>query len=140
MRFKARAMNAYLYASQLGHIPEQLAWATAKRGVAAHKVRAAYSSQECHCCHYVDRANRPDQVTFACVMCHHRDHADHNAAANLARRFGDQELAACKNKGEVKALLLWRHEQWKQQDRLTVVEPPVQLGLWDHSETSTDVG
>jgi hypothetical protein len=140
MRFKARAMNAYLYASQLGHIPEQLAWATAKRGMAAHKVRAAYSSQECHCCHYVDRANRPDQVTFACVMCHHRDHADHNAAANLARRFGDQELAACKNIGEVKALLLWRHEQWKQQHRLTVVEPPVQLGLWDHSETSTDVG
>ena len=140
MRFKARAMNSYLYASQLGHIPEQLAWATAKRGMAAHKVRAAYSSQECQRCHCVDRANRPDQATFACVACHHRDHADHNAAANLASRFGDTELAACKNKAEVKALLLWRHEQWKQQHRLTVVEPPVQLGLWDHSETSTDVG
>jgi hypothetical protein len=140
MRFKAKAMNAYLYASNLAHVPEQIAWATAKRGMAAHTVTAAYSSQECHCCHYVDRANRPEQVTFACVMCHHRDHADHNAAANLARRMSDQELAACKNKGEVKALLLWRHEQWKQQHRLTVVEPPVQLGLWDHSETSTDVG
>src|SRR5207344_1672287 len=69
MRFKARAMNAYLYASNLGHIPEQLAWATAKRGMAAHLVKAAYSSQECSRCHYVDRANRPDQKTFCCVVC-----------------------------------------------------------------------
>ena len=43
MRFHARGMNAYLYASQLGHIPEQLAWAAAKQGMAAHTVRAAYS-------------------------------------------------------------------------------------------------
>jgi len=140
MRFKARSMNAYLYASNLAHIPEQIAWATAKRGMAAHTVKAAYSSQECHHCHYPDRANRPDQSTFACVVCQHRDHADHNAALNLASRFGDTELAACKNKGEVKALLLWRHNEWKQQNRLTVVEPPVQLGLWASSETSTDVG
>ena len=60
MRFKARAMNAYLYASQLAHLPEQIAWATAKRGIAAHTVKAAYSSQECSRCHYPDRANRPD--------------------------------------------------------------------------------
>src|SRR5258708_7802285 len=52
MRFKARSMNAYLYASNLAHIPEQIAWATAKRGMAAHTVKAAYSSQECHRCHY----------------------------------------------------------------------------------------
>ena len=57
MRFKAKAMNSYLYASNLAHIPEQIAWATAKRGMAAHTVKAAYSSQECHRCHYVDRAN-----------------------------------------------------------------------------------
>ncbi len=139
MRFKAKAMNAYLYASHLGHIPEQLAWATAKRGMAAHTVKAAYSSQECHACHYPDRANRPNQQTFCCVVCGHRDHADHNAAANLARRLGDRELAACKNKGEVKALLLRRHDAWKKKYGLAVVQPAVQLGLWDHSEASTDV-
>jgi Putative transposase DNA-binding domain len=125
MRFKARSMNAYLYASNLAHIPVQLAWTTAKRAMAAHTVKAAYSSQECHHCHYPDRANRPDQNTFACVVCQHRDHADHNAALNLASRFGDTELAACKNKGEVKARLLRRHNEWKQKNRLTVVEPPV---------------
>ncbi len=140
MRFKARAMNSYLYASQLGHIPQQLAWATAKRGMAAHTVEAAYSSQECHCCHYPDRANRRDQATFACVVCLHSDHADNNAAANLASRFGDTDLAACKNKAEVKALLLSRHENWKQKNRIVVVDPPVQLGLWGYSGMSADVG
>ena len=140
MRFKARALNAYLYASQLGHIPKQLAWATAKRGMAAHTVKAAYSSQECQCCHYVDRGNRPDQSTFACVICHLRDHADRNAAANLASRFGDTELAGCNNKAEVKALLLSRHENWKQHNRIVVVDPPAQLGLWGNLETSTGLG
>src|SRR5260221_1347307 len=46
MKFKARAMNAYLYASNLAHIPKQLAWNAAKRGVAAIRVKSAYSSQE----------------------------------------------------------------------------------------------
>jgi hypothetical protein len=140
MRFKARAMNAYLYASNLAHIPEQIAWATAKRGMGAHTVKAAYSSQECHRCHAVDRANRPDQSTFCCVVCHHRDHADHNASLNLSSRFGDKELVGCKNKGEVKTLLMKRHEEWKQKNGAFVVCPPVQLGLWDHPATSTDVG
>ena len=140
MRFKAKAMNAYLYASNLAHIPQQIAWATAKRGMAAHTVKAAYSSQECHRCHYPDRANRPNQQTFQCLVCGHQDHADHNAALNLAQRFGDQELAVCKNKGEVKALLLRRHDEWKQKYGLPVVQPPVQLGLWGDSVVSTDVG
>jgi len=139
MRFKARSMNAYLYASNLAHIPEQIAWATSKCGMAAHTVKASYSSQECHRCHYPDRANRPDQQTFKCIMCGHRNHADRNAALNLAQRFGDQELATCKNRGEVKALLLRRHGEWKQKNGLAVVQPAVQLGLWDYPRASTDV-
>jgi transposase len=94
MRLHARSMNAYLYASQLGHIPEQLAWAAAKQGMAAHTVRAACSSQECTCCHCVDRANRPTQKTFKCVVCGYQDQADHKAAVTLAGRWGDRELAA----------------------------------------------
>ena len=125
MRFKARFMNAYLYASNLAHIPKQLAWATAKRGMAAHTVKAAYSSQECSRCHYVDRANRPNQQTFLCRVCGYRNHADCNASQNLASRFGDTELAACKSKKEVKTLLISRHEAWKQIYGLAVVQPAV---------------
>ena len=114
MCFKARSMNAYLYASNLAHLREQIKWATAKRGMAAHTVKAAYSSQECSRCHYVNRANRVSQQTFCCVLCGYQDHADHNASLNLASRWGDQELAACQKKGQIKALLLRRHEEWKQ--------------------------
>lgn len=131
MRFKTRAMNSYLYASNLAHVPEQIAWATAKRGMAVHTVKAAYSSQQCPCCHFVDRANRPDQQTFCCVVCGYKEQADRKAARTLADRWGDRELAACRDKKEIKALLLKRHETWKQTKRLAVVQPPAQLGLWD---------
>src|SRR6266516_1704128 len=97
MKYKARAMNAYLRASNLAHLPEKLAWEAAKRGMAASSVRSAYSSQECGVCHYPDRANRPDQQTFCCVVCGHSAHADLNAALNIGRRCGDEELQACKN-------------------------------------------
>lgn len=133
MRFKARSMNAYLYASNLARIPEQLAWAAGQRGMAAHTVRAAYSSQECPRCHFVDRANRPNQKTFKCVVCGYEDHADHKAAVTLAGRWGDRELAACRDKREVKALLLKRHDVWKKQhqQRIERADPPVQLSFWD---------
>ncbi len=140
MKHKARTMNAYMRASNLGHIPKQVEWNALKREVQATRVKSAYSSQECSVCHSVDRKNRPDQQTFCCKVCGHRMHADLNAAQNLAARLHDGALQACKNKAEVKALLMGRHERWKQHCRITVVDPPVQLGLWACSEASTDVG
>ncbi len=113
MRFKARAMNAYLSASQLAHIPEQLAWATTKRGISATTVKSAYSSQECSVCHYTNRKNRPDQQTFCCQVCGTTLHADVNAAKNLAQRWHDTEMQVRKNKEEIKALLMQRHEGWR---------------------------
>src|SRR5258707_10836508 len=113
MKYKARAMNAYLYASNLAHLPKQIAWNAAKRAVAAMRVKTAYTSQECSVCHYVGRANRPNQQTFCCVVCGHRTHADLNAAINIKRRLADEELRACKNRKAVKALLMQRHQAWK---------------------------
>jgi putative transposase-like DNA-binding protein/probable transposase len=115
MKYKARAMNAYLYASNLAHIPRQVAWNAAKRGVAAIRVKSAYSSQECSVCHYTDRANRPNQQTFCCVVCGFSTHADRNAAFNIEHRLGDDELRTCKDRKAVKALLMQRHQEWKKQ-------------------------
>jgi hypothetical protein len=95
MRHKGRAMNAYMRASNLAHIPDQIAWNATKRGVLATRVKSAYSSQECHVCHYVDRKNRPNQQTFCCRVCGHTAHADKNASENIASRPGDQELRTC---------------------------------------------
>lgn len=115
MRFKARRMNAYLYASNLAHLPKQLAWGAAKRGRRAQRVPSAYSSQECHRCHHAARQNRPTQQTFCCVVCGHATHADMNAAQNLARRLHDQELVACADRAAIKALLERRHQQWRRE-------------------------
>ncbi|HLQ30121.1 MAG TPA: transposase [Ktedonobacteraceae bacterium] len=112
MKFKARAMNAYLRASNLAHIPKQIAWNAAKRGIQATSVNCAYSSQECSMCHYVDRKNRSNQQTFCCQVCGHQAHADLNAATNIAQRVGDTELHACRDKQAIKAVLMRRHEAW----------------------------
>jgi len=109
-------MNAYLRASNLAHIPKQITWNAAKRGVTATRVKSAYSSQECSVCHFVERANRPDQQTFCCQVCGYQVHADVNAATNIEHRWGDDELRACKDGKAIKALLLQRHEEWKQQN------------------------
>src|SRR5713226_2600985 len=113
MKFKARAMNAYLRASNLGHIPKQITWNAAKRGIRATRVKSAYSSQECSVCHYTDRKNRPNQHTFCCQVCHESMHADLNASRNIAQRLGDAELRARTDKKAVKALLMRRHEAWR---------------------------
>jgi transposase len=113
MKHKARAMNAYMRASHLAHIPEQIAWNAAKRGVQATRVKSAYTSQECSVCHYPDRANRPDQQTFCCIVCGYQAHADCNAARNIEHRCGDDDLRASKGRKAVKALLLQRHQAWK---------------------------
>ncbi len=115
MKFKARRMNAYLYASNLAHLPKQLAWGAAKRGIQARTVKSAYSSQECHNCHFAARENRPNQQTFCCVVCGHTTHADENAAENLASRYDDRKLAACTDRTTIKALLAERHQAWQDQ-------------------------
>jgi hypothetical protein len=127
MKFAARAMNAYLYASNLGHIPAQLAWDAKRSGRRVTLVKSAYSSQECSRCHYTDRQNRPTQQTFCCAVCGLTDHADVNAARNLASRLGDQELADCQSRVDIKALLGRRHEAWAALQRVPVVHPPAEL-------------
>ena len=46
------------------------------------KVPAAYTSQMCAACGFTDRLNR-DGRGFLCLLCHHRAHADRNAAVNI---------------------------------------------------------
>ncbi|HEV8192173.1 MAG TPA: zinc ribbon domain-containing protein [Ktedonobacterales bacterium] len=82
-------------------------------GFVPARSKSAYSSQECHRCHYVARENRPNQQTFCCVVGGHTNHADRNAAENLARRLGDQELAVCADRQAIKSVLDRRHQEWK---------------------------
>jgi transposase len=56
-----------------------------KRGIRVHLISAAYTSQECPKCHYIDKSNR-NQDKFKCGYCGHVDEADFNAAANILGR------------------------------------------------------
>ncbi|GAA2307641.1 RNA-guided endonuclease TnpB family protein [Nonomuraea roseoviolacea subsp. roseoviolacea] len=63
-----------------------IAYKAARAGVAVIHVDAAYTSQQCSHCGHVDRNNRPDQKTFTCTSCGFAEHADVNAARNIASR------------------------------------------------------
>ena len=54
--------------------------------VAVTHVDPAYTSQQCSACGYTDKKNRPDQATFCCTSCGFAEHADVNAARNIAQR------------------------------------------------------
>ena len=48
------------------------------------KVRPAFTSQRCSACGQVDRDSRESQAVFWCTACGFADHADVNAAINIA--------------------------------------------------------
>jgi putative transposase len=55
-------------------------------GIPVVLVEAAYTSQECSECHYIDRRNRKSRSEFVCLRCGHVDNADCNAAKNVRNR------------------------------------------------------
>ncbi|MGI5486281.1 RNA-guided endonuclease InsQ/TnpB family protein [Microtetraspora malaysiensis] len=63
-----------------------IVYKAARAGVAVIHVDPAYTSQACSSCGHVDKRNRPDQETFACTSCGFAEHADVNAARNIAAR------------------------------------------------------
>jgi transposase len=48
------------------------------------KINPAFTSQRCSACGYVDAKSRESQAQFACTACGFTDHADVNAARNIA--------------------------------------------------------
>lgn len=57
-----------------------------KYGIAVSTVQASYTSKMCPVCGCIEDENRPNQETFDCVGCGHKDNADVNAAINIRNR------------------------------------------------------
>jgi putative transposase len=63
-----------------------ISYKAARAGVAVIHIDPSYTSQQCSACGHVDKNNRPDQETFSCTSCGFAEHADVNAARNIAAR------------------------------------------------------
>jgi len=92
MRFRARQMNRWLKAGQLGYVRDKLKFKLDELGIRYRSVQAAYSSQECSQCGFVSPMNRRTQADFVCLWCGYVANADENAAGVIRKRFDDTAL------------------------------------------------
>jgi IS605 OrfB family transposase len=65
---------------------EKIAYKAAEVGIPVVFVDPRNTSRTCHVCDYCDPANRKSQAHFHCLRCGRDDHADQNAARNIATR------------------------------------------------------
>ncbi|WP_329254215.1 transposase [Actinoallomurus sp. NBC_01490] len=80
VRAKA-GLNRSIYAAGWGLLATRLEHKAAGR---VEKINPAYTSQTCHACGHRAADNRESQAVFRCRACGHVDHADVNAAKNIA--------------------------------------------------------
>ena len=81
-----RPQRVTLHSWAFAQLGQFVAYKAARVGVAVVHVDPAYTSQECSDCHHIARKNRPNQSTFLCRSCGFAEHADRNAARNIAAR------------------------------------------------------
>jgi putative transposase len=81
-----RPQRVTLHSWAFGQLGTYIAYKAARAGVAVVHVDPAYTSQGCSACGHVAKANRPNQSTFRCQSCGFAEHADVNAARNIAAR------------------------------------------------------
>ena len=70
----------------LSSLKQEVEHIARKYGIAVSTVQASYTSKMCPMCGCIEDGNRPNQETFACVECGHKDNADFNAAKNIRNR------------------------------------------------------
>ena len=70
----------------LSSLKQEVEHIARKYDIAVSTVHASYTSKMCPICGCIDDGNRPNQETFECVECGHKDNADFNAAKNIRNR------------------------------------------------------
>lgn len=70
----------------LNSLKQEVEHIARKYDIAVSTVQASYTSKMCPICGCIEDENRPNQETFECVECGHKDNADFNAAKNIRDR------------------------------------------------------
>lgn len=78
--------NRIVSALNLSSLKDIMKHVSMKYGISVSLVHPAYTSKNCPVCGCIDDGNRPNQETFCCVDCGHKDNADHNSAINILNR------------------------------------------------------
>ncbi|MFG2106547.1 RNA-guided endonuclease InsQ/TnpB family protein [Micromonospora chersina] len=81
-----RPQRVTLHSWAFQQLGQFIAYKATRAGVATVYVDPAYTSQGCSACGHVAKANRPNQSSFRCRSCGFAEHADINAARNIAVR------------------------------------------------------
>jgi putative transposase len=69
-----------------GALRSLIEYKAALRGIPVVLIDPRYTSQQCACCGWIDRRNRPSRGQFACIGCGVAAPADHNAARVIRQR------------------------------------------------------
>ena len=104
---KSRAVNRRLSAWVRGALQDRVQFKALAEGFRHEQVSAAYSSQTCPICGFVDSGNRKGD-RFVCIKCGTEDHADRVGALNIESRLTDPQITRFTPYPEVKAILLDR--------------------------------
>ena len=70
----------------LSSLKQEVEHIARKYDIALSTVQASYTSKMCPICGCIEDENRPNQETFECIECGHKDNADFNAAKNIRNR------------------------------------------------------
>ena len=83
---KSKNFNRMLHSWPFCQFEMFLNYKCVANGIKVEKVSAKYTSQTCNVCGCRNKKNR-NRSTFCCTKCGHKDHADINAAKNIATRY-----------------------------------------------------
>jgi putative transposase len=87
-----RPQRATLHSWSFAQLGKFLIYKAENAGIVIIPLDPAYTSKMCSECGFISRPNRPHQTEFACRACGVLEHADFNAAVNIARS-GAADLA-----------------------------------------------
>jgi putative transposase len=83
-RVKGKEQRARRSNWAFAQLRQYLSYKAQLAGIPLVLIDPAYTSQRCYMCGHTERANRRTQAAFCCVRCGHTNHADVNAAQNIA--------------------------------------------------------
>ena len=81
-----RSQRATLHSWAFYQLRVFITYKAQRYGVPVILVDPRNTSRTCPSCGHIDKANRPNQATFSCVVCGFAGLADHIAAINIGRR------------------------------------------------------